>query len=615
MTTQSSDGRLSDIARLVRYYILTATTRAGSGHPTSSLSATDLMTALFFGGVFRYDPDNPDHPNNDRIIFSKGHASPLYYALWTAAGRLSEENLLTYRQFDSPLEGHPTPAFRYVDAATGSLGQGLSIGVGMAINAKFLDKLPYRTYVLLGDSEMAEGSQWEAIQIASHYKLDNLIGILDVNRLGQRGATMYGHDLGAYEKRIQSFGWTTLLVDGHSMPEIRSALLEIDARSGRPIMVIARTVKGKGVSFVEDQNGFHGKALSEEDLGKALQELGDIDKSVWGEIKLPEDIRPRSSECGDAGRIDYNDEESVPTRNAYGNALNRIYARFPQIVSLDGEVSNSTRAQYFKESHSERFFEMYIAEQNMAGVALGLSCRGKIPFASSFAAFLSRAYDQIRMSQYSDANIKFVGSHAGVSIGQDGPSQMGLEDLAFFRTILGSVVLYPCDAVSTEKLVEAAAACKGITYIRTTRMATPILYNADEAFPIGGSKVLKQSENDAATVIAAGITVHEALEAWKMFQDKAVSIRVIDLYSVKPVDVETLKRAAAETQYLITVEDHFAQGGLAAAVREALTDEGVRLHSLAVYKKPKSGKPRELLDFEEISSMAIVQKVKELLSG
>jgi transketolase len=606
---------LSEIARLIRYYILTATTRAGSGHPTSSLSATDLMTALFFGGVFRYDPDNPDHPNNDRIIFSKGHASPLYYALWTVAGRLSEEDMLTYRKFGSPLEGHPTPAYRYVDAATGSLGQGLSIGVGMAINAKYLDKLPYRTYVLLGDSEMAEGSQWEAIQIASHYELDNLIGILDVNRLGQRGATMYGHDLEAYGKRIRSFGWKTLLVDGHSMSEIRAALLEIDDRSGRPTMIIARTIKGKGVSFVEDKNGFHGKALSQEDLNKALNELGNVDKSVRGEIKLPEDIRPRSPEYGDAGRLNYNDEESVPTRNAYGNALNRIYARFPQIVSLDGEVSNSTRAGYFKKVHSDRFFEMYIAEQNMAGVALGLSCRGKIPFVSSFAAFLSRAYDQVRMSQYSDANIKFVGSHAGVSIGQDGPSQMGLEDLAFFRTIFGSVVLYPCDAISAEKLVEEAAAHRGIAYIRTTRMATPILYSADESFPIGGSKVIKQSGSDAATVIAAGVTVHEALEAWKMLQETGVPIRVIDLYSVKPVDAETLKRAAAETRHLITVEDHSAQGGLADAVREALTLEGIRLHSLAVRKKPKSGKPQELLDFEGISRKTIVEKIKELVAG
>ncbi len=615
MNNLNQEDMLVEIARLVRYCILTATTEAGSGHPTSSLSATELMTALFFGGTFRYDVDHPDRPNNDRIVFSKGHASPLFYALWAAAGQLSEEEMLTYRKFGSPLEGHPTPAFRYVDAATGSLGQGLSIGVGMAINAKYLDKLPYRTYVLLGDSEMAEGSQWEAMQIAAHYSLDNLIGIIDVNRLGQRGETMYGHDLEAYAKRIEAFGWRTIVVDGHSLPEIQSAYVKANEYTDQPIMIIAKTIKGKGVSFVEDKNGFHGKPLSKEDLQRALGELGDIDKSVRGVIERPEDFQPHRPEAGKAGTIDYSGEQSVATRNAYGNALNRIYPRFPQIVSLDGEVSNSTRAEYFKKAHPDRFFEMYIAEQNMAGVALGLSCRDKIPFVSSFAAFLSRAYDQIRMSQYSNANIKFVGSHAGVSIGEDGPSQMGLEDLAFFRTLFGAVVLYPCDAVSTEKLVEEAAASSGIAYIRTTRMGTPIIYGAAESFPIGGSKVLKQSDHDAATVIAAGITVHEALAAWKILQESGVSIRVVDLYSIKPVDVETLKEAAAQTDHLLTVEDHSAQGGLADAVREALTLEGVRLHSLAVRKKPKSGKPRELIDFEEIGRNAIVEKVRALLRG
>jgi len=615
MKTPEHNEKLIQIARLIRYYILIATTNAGSGHPTSALSATDLMTALFFGGTLRYDASNPNHPNNDRIIFSKGHASPLFYALWAAAGRLSEKDLRTYRTFGSSLEGHPTPAFRYADAATGSLGQGLSIGLGMALNAKYLDKLPYRTYVLLGDSEMAEGSQWEAIQIASHYNLGNLIGIIDVNRLGQRGETMYGHNLAAYEKRIQAFGWRTVTIDGHDFDDIGSGYLKINEDGDRPIMIIAKTIKGKGVSFVENRNGFHGKALSKEDLKRALEELGEIDHSITGEIAAPEDRRPTRINTGSAGKIEYSGDDAVPTRNGYGNALNRIYPAFPNIVSVDGEVSNSTRAAYFKDEHPDRFFEMYIAEQNMAGVALGLSCRGKIPFVSSFAAFLSRAYDQIRMSQYSDANIKFVGSHAGVSIGEDGPSQMGLEDLAFFRTILGSVVLYPCDAVSTEKLVEAAAAHDGIVYIRTSRMATPIIYAADESFPIGGSKVLKQSDRDAVTVIAAGVTVHETLEAWKALQQDGVSIRVIDLYSVKPVDVETLRRCAAETEHLIVVEDHFAQGGLADAVREALSLEGVRLHSLAVRKKPKSGKPRELIDFEEIGRKAVTEKVRELIRG
>ncbi|MEJ2637949.1 MAG: transketolase [Desulfosarcinaceae bacterium] len=613
MDTHHREQNLAEIARLVRYHILTATTGAGSGHPTSSLSATELMTGLFFDGVLRYDVENPNHPNNDRILFSKGHATPLFYALWAAAGQVSEEEMRGYRKFGSPLEGHPTPAFRFADAATGSLGQGLSIGVGMAINAKYLDTLPYRTFVLLGDSEMAEGSQWEAIQIAAHYRLDNLVGIVDVNRLGQRGETMYGHDLSAYEERIRAFGWKTVVIDGHSFSEIRAAYRKAAESEGRPTMIVAKTIKGKGVSFVEDKNGFHGKPLGEEDLQKALKELGEVDRDLRGEIARPEDLRPQPPQPDDAGAVNYSADDPVATRTAYGNALNRIFSRFPQIVSVDGEVSNSTRAEFFKEAHPDRFFEMYIAEQNMAGVALGLSCRGKIPFASSFAAFLARAFDQIRMSQYSDANIKFVGSHAGVSIGEDGPSQMGLEDLAFFRTLLGAAVLYPCDAVSTEKLVENAAAYQGIAYIRTTRMKTPILYGNGESFEIGGSKVLKESAADAATIVAAGVTVHEALEAWQTLQESGVSIRVIDLYSIKPVDGETLKRAAAETAHLITVEDHFAEGGLADAVRQALASEGVRVHSLAVRKKPKSGKPRELLDFEEIGARAIADKVRELV--
>jgi len=613
MTEKQLTEKLVQIARLIRYYCLIATTHAGSGHPTSALSAADLMTGLFFGGTFRYDVAHPEHPNNDRIIFSKGHASPLFYSLWAAAGQLTEEDMLTYRQFGSPLEGHPTPAFRYVDAATGSLGQGLSIGVGMALNAKYLDKLPYRTYVLLGDSEMAEGSQWEAIQIAAYYKLDNLVGILDVNRLGQRGETMYGHDLQAYEKRIQAFGWNTIAIDGHSFSEIMPAYRRAGEMDGRPAMIIARTIKGKGVSFIEDQNGFHGKALDQKDLQKALQELGEIDKLLKGEIAKPEDKRPQSTAAEPAGKIDYSGEDSVATRTAYGNALRRIYPAFPAIVSLDGEVSNSTRAARFKDAYPQRFFEMFIAEQNMAGVALGLFCRGKIPFVSSFAAFLSRAFDQIRMSQYSDANIKLVGSHAGVSIGQDGPSQMGLEDLAAFRTILNGAVLYPSDAVSTENLVEAAAEYRGFVYIRTTRMGTPLIYGSNEKFSIGGSNVLKKSEQDAATVIGAGITVHEALKAYEILKKEGILIRVIDLYSVKPVDAATLKRAAAETGRLITVEDHYAEGGIADAVREALTTAGVPVYALAVRKKPKSGKPDELLSFEEIDHAAIVKKVKEIV--
>jgi transketolase len=605
--------RLQKIAKLIRYLILISTTEAGSGHPTSSLSATDLMTGLLFGDIFRFDTEDVGHPNNDRLIFSKGHASPLFYSLWAAAGKLTEEKLLTLRKFGSPLEGHPTVDFPYVEAATGSLGQGLPVGLGMALNAKYLDKLPYKTYVLLGDSEMSEGSQWEALQIAAHYKLDNLIGILDVNRLGQRGETMYGRNLIAYEKRISSFGWESAVIDGHNFEEIMAAYERIPKLSGRPLMIIAETIKGKGVSFLEDRNGWHGKALSKEQLKQALEEFGEIDKSVRGQIPGPEDMKPGKYIPQKNEVFSYAIDKPFATRKAYGNALVRIFPQFSNMVVLDAEVSNSTYSEIFKEKYPERFFEMYIAEQNMVGTALGLSCRGKIPFISTFAAFLTRAFDQIRMSQYSHANIKFVGSHAGVSIGEDGPSQMGLEDIAMFRTVLDSVVLYPSDAISTDKLVEKAAKHDGIVYIRTTRKSTPILYSEHEEFTIGGSKVLRRSDSDLFGVIAAGVTLFEALRAYEELKKEGIFIRVIDLYSIKPIDKTTLHEAAGETDALITVEDHFSEGGIGEAVRSALEGLEVPMYSLSVRKMPKSGKPEELLDYEEISSSAIVKIIKELL--
>jgi transketolase len=614
MVNEKEIGKLKKLATLIRYYILTMSTEAGSGHPTSSLSATELMTCLLFGGIFRFDVDHPQSPNNDRLIFSKGHASPLFYALWAAAGEVSESQLLFFRKFGSPLEGHPTVTFPYAEAATGSLGQGLSIGLGMALNAKYLDKLPYRTYVLLGDSEMAEGSQWEAMQIAAHYKLNNLIGILDVNRLGQRGETMYGWDLGAYEKRISPFGWKTIVLDGHSIPEILAAYEEALRAMDQPVMLIAKTMKGKGVSFIENKNGWHGKALNKEECNQALRELGEIDKSVLGEISLPDDLRCQEQiPQKPLKKIDYPSDRPVATRKAYGNALARIYAQFPNMVGLDGEVSNSTYAEIFKEAHPDRFFEMYIAEQNMVGAALGLSRRGKIPFVSTFAAFFTRAFDQIRMAQYSDPNIKFVGSHGGVSIGEDGPSQMGLEDIAMFRAILNSVVLYPSDAISTEKLAEEAAKHEGVVYIRTTRKETPILYRLEDEFPIGGSKVLRRDDKDIATVIGAGITLHEALEAYEALREERILIRVIDLYSIKPIDEKALRQAISGTKSIITVEDHYPEGGLGEAVKSALTPCPVPVYSLAVRKKPKSGKPQELLDYEEISRKGIVKKIRELI--
>ncbi len=614
MVNEELTGKVKELATLIRYYILIMTTEAGSGHPTSSLSATELMACLFFGGIFRFDADHPKFNNNDRLIFSKGHASPLLYALWAAAGKLTEKDLMTYRKFGSPLEGHPSIVFPYVEAATGSLGQGLSIGVGMALNAKYLDQLPYRTYVLLGDSEMAEGSQWESMQIAAHYKLNNLVGILDVNRLGQRGETMYGWDLDAYQKRISSFGWKTMLFDGHSISEVLTAYEEALHADDQPVMLIGKTIKGKGVSFIENKNGWHGKTLTREECDRALKELGEIDKSVRGKISLPKDLKQKEKPAKKPfKKVDYPVDKPVATRKAYGNALVRIYPQFPDMVSLDGEVSNSTYAAIFKEAYPERFFEMYIAEQNMIGAALGLSCRGKIPFVSTFASFFSRAFDQIRMSQYSDPNIKFVGSHAGVSIGEDGPSQMGLEDIAMFRTISNSVVFYPSDAVSAEKLIEESAKHYGIVYIRTTRKETPILYNQEEQFKVGGSKVLRKSEKDSVTVIAAGITLHEALDAYEVLKKEGVYIRVIDLYSVKPIDETTLREAASATKLIITVEDHYAEGGLGEAVKSAMVSYPIPVYSLSVKRKPKSGKPQELLDYEEISWTAIIKKVKELL--
>lgn len=601
------------LARLVRYWILTSTTEAGSGHPTSSMSATDLMVSLMFNKVFRYDLNKPDFANNDRLIFSKGHASPLFYALYAAAGKVSPKELKTLRDFNSRLEGHPTSAFPYTEAATGSLGQGLSIGMGMALNAK-LDKLTYKTYVLLGDSEMSEGSVWEAIQLASYYKLDNLIGIVDVNRLGQRGQTMYGHNLKDFSKRVGSFGWRTIVIDGHDFKQIDKAYRQALQTTNKPTMIIAKTLKGKGVSFLENKNGWHGKALSWEELPKALAELGAVDVKLRGSISKPANKKPvRLKIKPEKIKEDYS--QKMATRKAYGHALVNLFPKNPDMVVLDAEVSNSTYAETFKKIYPQRFFEMFIAEQNMVGVAAGLAARGKTPFVSTFAAFLTRAFDQIRMTQYSgkSANINFVGSHAGVSIGEDGSSQMGLEDIAMFRTLLNSIVLYPSDHVSQEKLTDKAIKYHGPTYIRTTRMDTPVLYKKSEKFEIGGSKTLKKSPKDKITVVGAGVTLYEALKSYDELQKDKIDIRVIDLYSIKPIDAAALKKAAKDTKAIITVEDHFAQGGLGEAVKSALEAVSIPIYSLAVRKMTKSGEPEELLRYENINSTAITRKVKQIL--
>ena len=604
---------LEKLARLVRYYILVSTTEAGSGHPTSSMSATDLMVSLMFGGFFKADLDNPENPNNDRLIFSKGHASPLFYSLYAAAGKVSEEELKTLRKFGSRLEGHPTMEFPYTEAATGSLGQGLSIGVGMALNAK-ADKLDYTTYVLMGDSEVAEGSVWEAAEIATHYKLDNLVAIVDVNRLGQRGETLLGHDIETYQKRFEAFGFEAWVVDGHDIPVIQGVLKEIQSdKSGKPKVIIAKTLKGKGVSFLEDKDGWHGKSVPADKLDEALKEIGEVEKIV-GKVELPSQkskaISQKHNSKVKIKETDYKLGDLVATRKAYGNVLVNLVKANSDVVVLDAEVSNSTMSETVKKEFPAKFFEMYIAEQNMVGAALGFSRRGKIPFISTFAAFFSRAFDQIRMSQYANPNIKFVGSHSGVSIGEDGASQMALEDIGMFRSLSDAVVLYPSDAVSAEKLSVAAFEHFGNVYIRTTRAETPVIYKENEEFKVGGFKVHGKGD---VIVIGAGITLHEALKAQKELSAEKVHITVVDLYSIKPIDSDALQKLVKNSKGVITVEDHYEEGGIGEAVRSALGEYAGLVHSLAVRKMPRTGKPAELLGYEEVDSKAIINLVKKLI--
>ena len=614
--------KLTQLANLIRYEIITSTTAAGSGHPSSSLSAVELMTTLFFDNHFHYDFDNPKYIFNDRVIFSKGHAAPLLYSLYKAAGKLTHEELLTLRQFDSNLEGHPTPHLKYVDVSTGSLGQGLSVGFGMALGIKLQlkqiakteqsAKLNPKVWVLLGDSEFAEGQIWEALQLASHYQLDNLIGILDVNRLGQRGETMLGWDIDTYQKRISSFGWNTILIEkGNDIAEVQKAFESLDSLpKDKPTMIIAKTKKGAGISSIEDKDGWHGKPLTKEMLEVATNELGKIDMNLVGNVLTPV-IMEDSTSNDLAVKIDVENltiDGKAATREAYGEAITHI-SKDPRVVVLDAETSNSTYAMTIKDVDAGRFFEMFIAEQNMISAALGMSKVGLIPFSSTFAAFLARAYDQIRMCQYSDPNVKIIGSHAGVSIGSDGSSQMALEDIAMMRALLESTVLYPSDKISTIKLVDTMRTLTGISYMRLTREKTPILYSQSEEFPIGGSKVLQSSSEDKAVVVAAGITVHEALKAYTQLKQQGISISIIDAYSVKPLDAKTITQYAKRTGHVIVVEDHYPDGGLGDAVLKELQGLDVKYTHLAVTKIPHSGTPEELLRFEEIDAQAIQEAV------
>jgi transketolase len=597
-----------ELGQQLRVDAVRASAKAGSGHPTSSMSAADLA-AVLLAAHFRYDFDDPKSPANDRLVFSKGHASPLVYGLFRAAGVLSEEEFMTYRQFGSRLEGHPTPVLPWVDVATGSLGQGLPIGVGMAIAGKRLDQLPFRVWVICGDSEMAEGSMWEAAEHAAFYELDNLTAIIDVNRLGQRGETMHGWDLSSYSERLRAFGWHTIEIDGHDVEQIDAAYREAESTTGKPTAVVAKTIKGKGYSKVENQNGWHGKAIAEE----AIEELGGL-RNITVDVPKPEQREQHRFEPEPQEWPAYEVGSEVSTRKAYGEALAALGGDDGAVVALDGEVSNSTFSEIFRDAHPERFFEMYIAEQQMIAAAVGMQVLGWKPFASTFAAFTSRAYDFVRMAAVSRATIKVCGSHAGVSIGEDGPSQMGLEDLAAFRAVNSSTVLYPCDGNETAKLVRAMADLDGISYLRTTRSDTPVIYDTDEEFPVGGSKTLRSPDDEDVTIIAAGITLHEALEAADTLEGEGISAHVIDCYSVKPIDAETLRSIGTP---IVTVEDHWAEGGLGEAVLAALADADERppVSLLAVREMPHSGKPAELLAAAGIDAEHIAAAARSLVGA
>ncbi len=603
---------IKGIANQLRIHSITATTAAGSGHPTSCCSAADLVAALFFGHM-RYDPKNPHYYNNDRFILSKGHAAPLLYAAWAEAGLFPVEELLKLRQFGNNLEGHPTPRLSFADVATGSLGQGLGVGVGMALCAR-LDNLDYRTYVLLGDGECSEGAVWEAASLAGLQQLNNLVAIVDVNRLGQSEPAPLGHNLDAFKRRFEAFGWRTEEIDGHDVDEILEVLAAVGL-GHQPLVILAKTLKGGGVSFLQDKEGWHGKALSKEEAERALAELRPSARSGIGHpIPAPNQLpAPNNTAPAAYPATAYKLGDLVATREAFGNALVRIGGVDQRVVSLDGDTKNSTYSDKFAKKFPNRFTECFIAEQNMVGVATGFAARGKVPFASTFATFFSRAFDQVRVAGISQANLKLAGSHVGVSIGEDGPSQMGLEDLAMMRAVAGSTVLYPSDAVSAEKLMDQIAARPGVCFLRTSRPKTPVLYPNEESFPVGGAKVLRQSAGDKVTVIGAGVTVHEALKAADALKNEGIGITVIDAYSIKPLGKDVILAAAQKTgNVVLTVEDHYAEGGLGDAVAGELSAAGVKVQKLAVFELPRSGKPEELLAHYGIDANAIVKKVKGL---
>ena len=609
---------LRNIATRLRIESVRATSRAGSGHPTTCCSAADVVAALFFAEM-RYAPRDPRHPDNDRFVLSKGHAAPLLYAAWAEAGFFPREALMDLRAFESDLEGHPTPRLPFVDVATGSLGQGICAAVGIALNGRRIGS-DARTYVLIGDGESAEGSVWEAAQSAAYYELDSLCGITDVNALGQSRATQFAHDLEALAVRWRAFGWHAIPVDGHDVAALLGAFDEARRTRGRPAMILARTVKGKGISFVEGKDGWHGRPLKNgEELERAL---ADLERQF---VEAPDErITPPAPAQGARRPAVSADPpvlpdppdaigEQVATREAFGNALVALGRADDRVVALDADVKNSTFSDRFEAAFPGRFYQHFIAEQAMVGAAMGLASRGAIPFPSTFACFLTRAYDFIRMAGISNLDIKLAGSHAGVSIGEDGPSQMGLEDLAMMRAVPNCTVLYPCDATSAERLVGLAAYHPGVVYIRTSRPKTPVIYGAAETFSIGGSKTLRSSARDVATVVGAGITVFEALRAHDLLAADGLHVRVIDLYSVQPVDEATLVEAGAETGLIVTVEDHYPAGGIGEAVAAAVSPRRIPVHRLAVQEIPRSGPPDRLVDYYGISAARIADTVRRLV--
>jgi transketolase len=609
---------IHNVATQLRIDSVLSTTAAGSGHPSSCASAADIVASLFFAEM-RFDPQQPRHEQNDRFVLSKGHAAPLLYAAWAAVGLFPRNHLLTLRELRSDLEGHPTPRLPFVDVATGSLGQGLCAGVGIALNARRIGS-SYRTYVLLGDGETAEGSVWEAAEAAAFHTLDNLVGITDVNRLGQSRPTMWQHDMEAYASKWRAFGWHAIVVDGHDINALLDAYAEARTITGRPTMILARTFKGHGIPAIEDKDAWHGKPLKKgEEADAAVRALEAQYEPVAADAvqqllaAIPKPAGPSTSPASrpDVPPPPYKLGDSVATREAYGSALARLGALDARIVVLDADVGNSTFSEKFEKPFPDRFYQMYIAEQVMVGAATGLAARGAIPFPSTFACFLTRAYDFIRMAAISGLNVKLAGSHAGVSIGEDGPSQMALEDIAMMRAEPNMTVLYPCEAVSAERLVELAAYHPGPAYIRTSRPKTPVIYEPTEEFHVGGSKVLRQSASDVATVVGAGVTVFEALAAYDLLRKDGIFISVIDAYSVQPIDADTLRAAGTQTGgRLITVEDHYEAGGLGDAVADAVASAGMTVRRLAVREIPRSGKPEELLERFGIGTKQILEAVR-----